>query len=67
MSSITETTCPKCGGYAEFHADDSLTYCQKEVREVMYLGAKTFVKRGGGCGWYGSEYNDYTPPDYRGG
>lgn len=67
MSSTSPTFCPKCGSYAEFHADDGITYCQKEVTEVLHPGALSFVKRGGGCGWYGTEYSNYRPPNRRGG
>lgn len=27
MASSTPTRCPRCGGPAEFHADDGVTYC----------------------------------------
>lgn len=53
MSSITETTCPKCGHYAEYHEDDGIYYCQKEITRTLSPGANPIYgwsTRGGGCG-----------------
>ena len=70
MASSESTTCPKCGKYAEFNSDDGITYCQKEITEVLYPGATSFVKRGGGCGKMttsSEQGHSYSPPNYRGG
>lgn len=66
MASVTETRCPKCGSYAEFHTDGGATYCQKEVTQMMRPGEKQYRPQGGGCGAVTRSLK-YAPPVYRGG
>lgn len=50
MASITPTTCPQCGGRADFHADDGVTYCREPKCKAMdaeYPDYKPPDRRGG--------------------
>lgn len=61
MSSILQTTCPKCGGVAEWCADDNVTYCKEPPIKDRKTGK--MVK----CDYFGVEEQNrwYTPSDYR--